>query len=68
MAEAFGYRETLELLAEKHPMTVTQKDTAKILGCSLSHLKDTIIKKGHIKVVDGKIPLGSIARYICGYC
>lgn len=67
MAEAFGYRETLELLAEKHPMLVTRQTTTVILGCCTNTL-DKIIKKGHIKVVDGKIPLGSIARYICGYC
>lgn len=55
----------LEHLSEKHPMTLTRQEASEILNVSLPHLRG-IIRKGHIKVQDGKIPLGSVANYLCG--
>ena len=64
--EAFGYRENLEFLTEKGlPALMTQKQAAEILGVSQSHIKK-LIKSGYIKTVGTLIPLGAVARVICG--
>ena len=47
------------------PMTLSKKEAAEALGISRVHL-DKIIAKGHLKIQDGKIPIGSIASYLCG--
>lgn len=65
MREKQGYRDMLMLLMEKYPATMTRGLAAEILDVSPRHLGE-IIKKGHIKVQDGKIPIGSIASYLCG--
>ena len=64
--EVIGYRENLEYLTDKGlPALMTQKQVAEALGISQSHVK-TLIKSGHIKTVGTLIPLGSVARVICG--
>ena len=65
--EKQGYREMLCFLINDKslPMTLTKKQAAEALDVSLTHL-NTIISKGHLKIQDGKIPIGSLARYLCG--
>lgn len=65
--EKQGYREMLcFLINDKNlPMTLTKKQAAAVLDVSITHL-NTIISKGHLKIQDGKIPIGSIASYLCG--
>lgn len=58
------YRDTFAVLAEKYPLTLTKKEAAKILDCSLNYLKK-LMQDGYIKDKGGKIPLGSIASYLC---
>lgn len=55
----------LMLLAEKYPMTMTKKQAAEALGVSYTHLQRMIAKK-HITEMDNKIPIGSVAKYLCG--
>ena len=63
--EKQGYRDMLSLLMEKYPATMTKRTAAVAVGVSYSHMCE-IVKKGHIKVQDGKIPIGSVASYLCG--
>ncbi|MGM9551956.1 MAG: hypothetical protein ACI3XA_06825 [Clostridia bacterium] len=63
--EREGYREMLMYLAERYPMTMTKKQAREALGVSFTHLQKMIENK-HIVVVDGKIPIGSVAKYLCG--
>ena len=63
--EKQGYRDMLYILMEKYPATMTRGMVAQVIGVSPRHLSE-IIKKGHIKVQDGKIPIGSVASYLCG--
>ena len=60
-----NYRDMLQILLEKYPLLLSKKQTAEALGISRTHL-DKIISKGHLKFQDGKIPIGSIASYLCG--
>ena len=62
-----NFRDMLQYLHEDKqcPLTMTQKEAAKVINVSVTHFK-TIVAKGHIKVVDGKIPIGSVASYLCG--
>lgn len=62
--EKSGYRDILSVLMEKYPALLTQGQASEALGCSPRHMYD-IIKRGHIKVKDGKIPIGAIASYLC---
>lgn len=62
--EKEGYREILSVLMEKYPSLLTNSQTAEALGCSPRHVYD-VIKRGHLKVKDGKIPIGAIASYLC---
>lgn len=62
--EKEGYREILSVLMEKYPALLTNSQTAEVLGCSPRHVYD-VIKRGHLKVKDGKIPIGAIASYLC---
>ena len=62
--EKDGFREILDMLTEKYPATLTLGETCEVLGCSRCHLR-TIIGRGHIKVKDGKIPIGAVASYLC---
>ena len=50
---------------KKYPPTMTKGQAAKAIGVSRGHL-DKIIARGRIKVQDGKVPIGSIASYLCG--
>ena len=62
--EKDGFRELLEILMEKYPLTLSRDEACNVLGCSPRHLYN-IIQRGHIKVKDGKIPIGAIASYLC---
>ena len=46
-------------------MMLTKGMVAEALGISYPHLKK-IINNGRLKVSDGKIPIGSLANYLCG--
>ena len=64
--EVMGYRENIEFLTDKGlPGLMTQKQAAEALGISQSHIK-TLIKSGHIKTVGTLVPLGAVARVLCG--
>ncbi len=65
MAEKKGYREMLLMLSEKYPNTMTKKQASEALGVSFPRLQKIIAHK-RISVVDGKIPIGSVASYLCG--
>ncbi|MBO5060272.1 MAG: hypothetical protein J6C82_05095 [Clostridia bacterium] len=61
-----NYRSTLEMLIDKgYPMSLTRGEAAKILCLSYKKIAE-LIKKGFIKEKCGKIPLGSVANYLCG--
>lgn len=64
--EKQGYREMLAFLSERgYKMTLSRKEAQEVLGVSHTHLAK-MISRGHIKLIDNKIPLGSVARYLCG--
>lgn len=64
--EKANYRETLAFLSELgYPMSLSKTETQKILGISWEYL-NKLIEKNYIKEIAGKIPLGSVANYICG--
>jgi hypothetical protein len=56
----------LQFLTEKgYPMMMSRGQVTEMLGVSRSTLA-VAIKNGHIKVIDGKVPIGSVANYLCG--
>lgn len=63
--EKQNYRDMLLFLSEKYPPTMTRGQACEALGVSRPTLR-TMIGKNHIKVQDGKIPIGSVASYLCG--
>ena len=64
--EVEGYRENIAFLSEKGlPGLMTQKQAAEELGISTKHLRD-LIKDGYIKTVGTLVPLGAVARLLCG--
>ena len=63
--EKEGYREMLAMLCEEHPMLMSKKEACPLLSVSLPHL-NKLISQGKIKYDNGKIPIGSIASYLCG--
>lgn len=63
--EKEGYRDMLIILLEKYPPTMSRTQAAEALGVSRPHL-NKIIQKQHLKIQDGKIPIGSVASYLCG--
>ena len=64
--EKVHYRETLAYLTEQgYSMSLSKTEAQKILGISWEYL-NKLIAKNYIKEVCGKIPLGSVANYICG--
>ena len=66
MREKANYRDMLQFLTDKgYPLMLTKKQTAEILNCGKNAVP-RIISKGHLKVIDGKIPIGSVASYLCG--
>lgn len=65
MREKEGYRDMLMILMSQYPNMMSKSEAAAALSVSRSHLNE-IIRKGHIKVSDGKIPIGSVTSYLCG--
>ena len=66
MREKQGYREVLEFLTERGcPLLLTRSAAAEFLSISRPHLNKLIREKA-IKVQENKIPIGSIASYLCG--
>lgn len=63
--EKEGYRDILMFLMERYPATMSRKQAAEAMGMSTRQLY-RVIQKKHIKVQDGKIPVGSVASYLCG--
>ena len=65
--EKEGYRDMLYFLSEvkKLPLAMNKGQVCDALNVSREHLS-VMISKGHIKVVDSKIPIGSVANYLCG--
>lgn len=65
--EKENYRSMLSYLADdkKCPLVMSKVEVAKILGISRGKLDDMIIG-GEIKMQGGKIPIGSVANYLCG--
>lgn len=55
----------LNTLSKTYPFLLGKIDVAKILGISRVTL-DRKISKGQIKLVDNKISLSSVAKYLCG--
>lgn len=62
-----NYRDMLSFLTDekKCPLVMTKLETAKVLGISRGKLDDMIFE-GEIKMQSGKIPIGSVANYLCG--
>ena len=65
MSEKKNYRETLEFLCEKYPLVLSKTQAAEILGVSRPTLNE-IIKKYNWPIKLNKIPIGTIASYLCG--
>ncbi len=66
MREKANYRDMLQFITEKgYPMMMSRGQVTELMSISRTTLAEAI-KKGHIKVVDGKIPIGSVASYLCG--
>ena len=63
--EKEGYREILSALMERYPLLMSKTQAARALGIGKDRLA-VIIRKKHIAVQDGKIPIGSLASYLCG--
>jgi len=59
------YEGILKLLSEKYPFLLSKVDVAQILGMSRNTL-DVKIREGKIKATDGKISIGTVAKYLCG--
>ncbi len=66
MREKENFRDMLQFLTEKgYPMMMSRGQVTELLSVSRSTLAEAI-KSGRIKVVNGKIPIGSVASYLCG--
>ena len=65
--EKATYRETLSFLIDERgcPLVLNKKQAAKLLGISRNKLYD-LIGDGCIKEHSEKIPIGSIANFLCG--
>lgn len=65
--EKAGYRDMLMFLSEdkKAPLLLNRGQACELMGISRDHLAE-MIYKGEIKLSENKIPIGSIARYLCG--
>lgn len=64
--EKAHYREMLLFLKEQGcPMMSTRVQASKILGICQQNLRREIAK-GRIKICEDKIPIGSLASYLCG--
>lgn len=62
--EPKGYRDTLALLWETFPMTLTKQLAADAIGASVSFV-DKLLREGKLKRNAGKITLPSVAWYLC---
>ena len=62
-----NYRENLKFLHEQYgKMVFSKKETTHILGVSINTLQK-MVKEEDIKTdSDGRIPIGSLANYLCG--
>ncbi len=62
-----NYRDTLQFLTEKYTkMSLSKGETVDLLGITYPSLQK-MIKKGELKAdCCGKIPIGSLASYLCG--
>jgi hypothetical protein len=64
--EKANFREMLYFLKEQGcPMLSTRQEAGKFLDMGQQNLRREIAK-GRLKLVDNKIPIGSIASYLCG--
>lgn len=64
--EKKGYREMLVFLSDKGvSMLCTRAEAAKVLGIGQQNLRKEIAK-GKLKLQDNRIPIGSLASYLCG--
>lgn len=65
--EKANYRDTLSYLreVEKAPFSLNKTEAAKLADISREELNE-LIANGIIKMSGKKIPLGSVASYICG--
>ena len=65
--EKEGYRDMLMFLNEtkKLPLLLNRGQACEALGISRDYLA-VLIAKGDIKLLNSKIPIGSVARYLCG--
>ncbi len=64
--EKANYREMLFFLKEQGcPLLCTRKEAGALLGMAEHNLRREIAK-GKLKLADNKIPIGSIASYLCG--
>lgn len=64
--EMGGYRECIAFLTEKgYPALMRQREAAKVLGISERHMRD-LVREKKIKTCGTMVPIGAIARVICG--
>lgn len=65
--EKEGYRDMLAFLNEnkKLPLLLSRGQACEAMGVSRDYLA-VLIAKGDIKLSESKIPIGSLARYLCG--
>ena len=59
-----GYRETIEWLTNRgFPALLSVREVQEICGCSYGTARSIV---SPIKKVGGKIPIGAVARILCG--
>lgn len=63
--EKEGYRDMLSILMEQYPMLLTKKEVCEMLGLSFNTLAK-LIARGKLTCDAGKVPIGSLAKYLCG--
>ena len=64
--EKKGYRDMLNFLYDKGvPMLLTRAQAGKLLGIGQQNLRKEIAN-GKLNLKDNRIPIGSIASYLCG--
>ena len=63
--EPVGFRDMLAELMKEHPMLLSKTSVCEMLEVSRTYL-DKLIREGKITYKDGKVPIGSVARYLCG--
>lgn len=65
MAEKKNYRDMLEFLSARYPLLLTKTQVAEILDVCPYTLRQ-IIKENNWKITCNKIPIGTLANYLCG--